>query len=270
MVRTVPPLIRTRPMPVLLAALLLLFLTSGVRGEEPTPELPGPRTPGAETPAVDTPAKTRAIELYNTGVELFQVGQVQAEKGNHRGQKDLLTQAVKNFEEALALDPELVDAQSNIGFAYLTLDDRKKAIKAFKKALEINDRHLNTLNGLSTTYALEGNLDEALATFDKLTILDPGNPQYFFNQGSVLQKAKRFDDAKAAYLEALRLEPKEQRSLFNMGTLLENQGQYAEALNYYNRAKNVNISNPIGLEAIHRVKALELLLAEQQKTKAQE
>jgi tetratricopeptide (TPR) repeat protein len=57
----------------------------------------------------------QAITLFNQGVELFQVGQVQAEKGNLNGQRQLLREAVKRFEQALALDSTMVDAQSNIG-----------------------------------------------------------------------------------------------------------------------------------------------------------
>ncbi len=214
------------------------------------------------------PPKISPRELYNRGVELFQIGQIQAEKGNGDGQKDLLKQAIRNFESALAVDPTLTEAQSNIGFAYLTLNDRKRAIKAFLKAKDINPQHLNTLNGLSTAYALDNKVTEALETFETLTKLDPGNPQYFFNKGSVLQKAKRYDEALKAYQACLRLEPEDQRSLFNIGTLLENLGKYDEALLFYQKAKNINISNPIGLESVHRLKALGKLQEQEQAKKS--
>lgn len=200
-----------------------------------------------------------AVE-YNKGVELFQIAQVQNEKGNANGQKQLLKEAIRKFEDALSKNPRLVEAQSNIGFAYLTLHDYRKAITAFEKALTINPQHLNTLNGLSTAYAFSGNIDKAIQTFDKLTTLDPGNSQYFFNKGSVLQRAGRFPEAEKAYGQALKISPNDQRTLFNLGTLYENQGKLEAARPYYEKAKGVEIGNTIGLEAIRRMEIIDATL----------
>lgn len=201
-----------------------------------------------------------AREVYNQGVELFQVGQIQAEKGNKRGQQKLLEEAIHKFETALTKDAQLVEAQSNIGFAYLTMEEHRNAVKAFNKALAINDKHLNSLNGLSTAYAFDGKIEESIRAYDRLTQLDPANPQYFFNKGSVLHKAGRLNEAKEAYQEALRIDPAYQRALFNMGTLLENRGELSAALPFYEKAKGSEIGNTIGLEAIRRIEAIQSAL----------
>lgn len=200
-----------------------------------------------------------AVE-YNKGVELFQIAQIQNEKGNVAGQRKLLKEAINQFNAALKQNPKLVEAQSNIGFAHLTLHDYRKAIEAFEKALTINPNHLNTLNGLSTAYAFNNNIDQAIQTFNKLTTLDPGNSQYFFNKGSVLQKAGRIQEAQQAYQQALKIQPNDQRALFNMGTLYENQGKLEEARPYYEKAKGVEIGNTIGLEAIRRLESIDAAL----------
>jgi tetratricopeptide (TPR) repeat protein len=209
---------------------------------------------GDNTPAT---AEAKALVEYNKGVELFQIAQIQRDKGNLPGQKQLLKESIKHFELALASNARMVEAQSNIGFAYLTLKDHKKAIGAFETALAINPQHLNTLNGLSTAYAFDGKLDQAIQTFDKLTTLDPGNSQYYFNKGSVLQKAGRTEEARIAYEQALKIHPNDQRALFNLGTLLENMGKLDEARPYYEKAKGVEIGNTIGLEAIRRLEAID-------------
>lgn len=235
-----------------LLALLVLSISAGYAQDMET-AAPQPDT-AAAAPAQST--EDRAKIEFNKGVELFQIGQIQSEKGNRAGQKKLLMEAIHRFEAALKESPQLVEAQSNIGFAWLTLRDNRKAIAAFEKALLINPQHLNTLNGLATAYAFDNKLDKALATFDKLTTLNPANSQYFFNKGSVLQKAGRIDEAQAAYEQALKVQPTDQRSLFNMGTLLENQGKLEEARGYYEKAKGVEIGNTIGLEAIRRLEAI--------------
>lgn len=219
--------------------------------------------------AVPEPAApSQAITLYNRGVELFQVAQIQAEKGNPQGQKALLREAADVLRQAFKADPTLASAQSNRGFVFLTLNDYKQAIRAFHLALAVDPHHVNSLNGLATAYAMAGKLPQSLQTFDRLTTLDPANPQYFFNRGSVLQKARRPDEAQAAYRQALKLDPQDQRVLFNLATLLENQGDYDAASEYYQQAKAVDISNPVGLEAIHRLKAIASLKAQQRQQEA--
>lgn len=219
-------------------------------------------TPPEAAQEPEQPLGEQAREAYEQGLEMFKIAQIQAEKGNLNGQRNLLKESIRKFNAALAADPAMIEAQSNIGFAYLTLKQYREAIKAFQKALVMNPNHLNTLNGLATTYALDKNIDESVKTFEKLTTLDPGNSQYFFNFGSVLQKVGRVDEAKDAYLEAIRLEPRDQRSLFNLATLYENLGQLRDAKPYYEQAKSAAIETPIGLEAIRRLEAIDKVLKE--------
>lgn len=215
---------------------------------------------GPTAPADNAAALPAGAVEYNKGVELFQIAQVQSEKGNTNGQHQLLKEAIKHFEEAVKQNPKLVEAESNIGFAHLTMHQYHKAIEAFQKALTINPKHLNTLNGLATAYAFDGKIDEATKTFNQLTTLDPGNAQYFFNKGSVLQRAGRIEDARIAYEQALKIQPNDQRTLFNLGTLYENQGKLDLAKSYYLKAKGVEIGNTIGLEAIQRIEMIDAAL----------
>jgi tetratricopeptide (TPR) repeat protein len=227
------------------------------------------------TPAIADPAKAtsgvsatdakpvvgnslnQGLEAYNRGVDLFGQAQQQAERGNVAGQKSLIEAAVDQFKLAIKVQPDFVEALSNIGFAQLTLKQYPKAIQSFNVALAKNPNHLNTLNGLATAYALSNRLPESITTFNKLTTLDPANAQYCFNKGSVLQRAGKLPEAQAAYQQALNIDANDQRSLFNMGTLYENMGKLPEAVTYYKLAKAVAIDTPMGLEALRRLEGLE-------------
>lgn len=217
--------------------------------------------PEAKGPATPT---EKALEEYNQGVELFKIGQNHANKGNNSGQEKLLKEAIKHFDAAVKLKPDFVEAQSNIGFSYLTLKKYNQATDAFKKALQIKPKHLNSLNGLATTYAINEKPAEALATFNELTTLSPNQADYWFNQGAVQQKIGHYKDAEASYQEALKVSPHHQRTLFNLGTLKENQSAYEEALQYYEKAKGSDIGNTIGLEAMKRIEAIKQALATSQ------
>jgi tetratricopeptide (TPR) repeat protein len=205
-------------------------------------------------------AVVKGVVEYNKGVELFQIAQVQLEKGNRAGQKKLLRQAINRFETAYQQNGKLIQAPSNIGFVYLTLGDYKKAEKFFNTALLVDKNHLNSLNGLATVYVFLQKTEWAIKTLDHLISLDPGNSQYYFNKGSILQSAGKIRDAQGAYEKALDIDPENQRALFNMGTLFENEGALEKAKPYYEQSKSADIGNPIGLEAIHRLDRINSVL----------
>lgn len=223
-----------------------------------------PAETNVEQSTVESSPETQALADYNQGVELFRAAQLEGAKGDGRSQERILKNAADKFLSALKANPDLLEAQSNLGFVYLTLKKYKNAIAAFQAALIMNDKHLNSLNGLATTFAFNDQITESIVTFDKLTTLAPANADYLFNMGAVLQKAGRIDDARVVYERALKVNPTHQRTLFNMGTLLENQGKSEEALGYYDRAKGAEIGNTVGLEALHRIDAIRQSLKDEQ------
>lgn len=198
-----------------------------------------------------------AIDTYNHGVELFDEATQAAQQGDNARNKSLIQAALKQFQLAHQQNPQLAEAYSNEGYVYLSLKRYRAAQKAFGQALAVNPQHLNSLNGLAVALAEACKLPQALATMQTLLTLAPGEAQYQFNYGSLLQRAGQTEAAKAAYQKTLALEPNHQQALFNLATLYENAHQPTEALIYYRQAKAINISNPIGLEALHRVQALE-------------
>jgi Flp pilus assembly protein TadD len=209
-----------------------------------------PATLPANTP--DSPH----IVAYNKGVELFQVAQGQAEKGNLGGQKALLQEAMQHFKRSTQLNPEWVTGYSNMGFVELTLGRYKSAVQYFEDALLHDPRHTNSLNGLATTLTLMGKLTEARAISDRLLAQAPDNTQYWFNRGCLEQKAGVFKAAESYYQKALSLTPTDQRVLFNLGTLAQAQGQWPLARQHFSQAKFNGIDTPVGIEAYRRLQQL--------------
>jgi tetratricopeptide (TPR) repeat protein len=214
---------------------------------------------GAETlsgPPVAAATSVQAIQYYNRGIELFRAAQLDGQQGEVLQQARLLKQARSSLRQALALNPQLVEAYSALGQIELVDKRYKQAIAAFNQALAINPNHLISLNDLAKTYGFNQQADLALATYDRLLSLAPGEPSYWYNKGCALQQLNRATEAQTAYSEAIRLNPGYQQALFNLGTLLENQGNPEAAKPYYRRAKQANAGNAIGLEALHRLEWL--------------
>lgn len=210
------------------------------------------------------PAPTSAYDTYTKGVQLFQIAQQQQQQGNSAGQRALLREATQAFQQVLKTTPTCVEAHSNLGYIALTLGqynprEFRNAELAFQKALALVPTHTESLNGLASAYIFLNQPDNALATQDKLLTLVPDNADYWFNRGSLLQKLQRWTEAQAAYEKALHFSPKHQRSLFNLGALAEREDHWDQAIAFYRKAKSVELSNPIGLEALNRIEALQAL-----------
>lgn len=262
-----------------LASCLVLLGSPNVAGfASDTPSTPNKAAQLEQAPALDlsrpqsdtepenedtTTTTEQAYDLYNQGVERFRAAQQEGQRGELASQGRLLNQAAKLFKQALALQPTLVEAQSNLAYVQLAKRRYGAAIRAFKQALSLQARHTNSLNGLATAYTLNQQYEEALATYETLLQLAPGEPQYWFNKGSVHHRAGQWPQARAAYEEAVRLEPTHQAALFNLGTLLESQTDWQAALQQYDKAKAVNPSNPVGLEALRRYQRIQSLLGRQ-------
>jgi tetratricopeptide (TPR) repeat protein len=223
--------------------------------------------PQAQAEDVATDA-SQAKVLYNKGVDAFQLAQFQGSRGNQAGQLKLYKSAEKLFKKALALDPTLIEAKTNLGYLWLAQERPKKAIVFFQQALAINPNHFSALNGLANAYVLQKQFAQAEATFQQLVKLSPGQADYWFNLGSVLQKDGKLEDARLAYQQSLKVEPTHQRTLFNLATLCHNQGQLTEAKRFYEQAKQAGIETPVGLEALRRLRIIDKSESDAQKTGA--
>jgi len=82
---------------------------------------------------------------------------------------------------ALALNPNSVDALSNIAIPLMFLNQQDDAIKALHQALEISPHHLSTLHRLAGSYNDTGRFDDAAKVLQDILEIDPKNPAALAN-----------------------------------------------------------------------------------------
>jgi len=111
--------------------------------------------------------ETVKTDPYNA-LAYYRLGWVYAKEKNWR-------QAVKNFELACRLNPELPGARNNLGNIYFTLGNKQKAIENYKKAIAINPDMIDAHFNLGYCYYTVGKLKEAADEFKKVLELDPDN-----------------------------------------------------------------------------------------------
>jgi protein O-GlcNAc transferase len=153
--------------------------------------MPGNRRQRRAALAGKAPSSTKTDQVRATlgeAARLHQAGRLQ--------------QAVTFYEQALALDPGIPEAFSNLALAL--------------KAL--------------------GRTDDAIARCEQALKLKPDAPEILLNLGMLLREKRRSKEAATAYRRALAVKPNDPTLLSNLGNALKDQGEFAEAIACFRQA----------------------------------
>lgn len=149
--------------------------------------------------------QARARELLEKGKELF------------RNDED--TEAVRTFEEAVKLDPDLAEAHFRLGLGYESLGKReeseaqyKKAVEAYKKYLEKHPDDAEAHYDFGQTYAGLGRYSDAIREYREATKLKDNDPDIYYDLGVAYTKLAQYDAAAAAFSKSLEIDPEYYRA----------------------------------------------------------
>ncbi len=134
----------------------------------------------------------------------------------HQGRN---AEAIPLMVQALEIDPEYVDAWSNLGIAYHQERDLERAEKCYRRALELNPQFVNAWANLGTT----------------------------------LRAREANEEAARAWKRALELSPRMRSVAIPFGQLLYRLDRPAEALEFYTRWHEADPEDPI---PVHMLAAL--------------
>ena len=138
-------------------------------------------------------------------------------------------EALAKIRQALAEDPEIVEAHMLLG-NFLRKENRwEEALEAYKAALALDPEHDEALYTLALAYKETERLDEALAGFERAADLDPKNGKVIWQVADVHMRQGRFAEAEAGLLRALDLDLDKPRFLAKLGECHLETGRAAEA-----------------------------------------
>lgn len=141
-------------------------------------------------------------------------------------------EAVKEFQGALATDPQFAVARINLALAYTFLNDSPKALVEAKKAVEVAPNHPSAHYALGLALRAEKQYDEALAAFGKVLTLDPQDPAANIQIGQLLAQKQQYDAAIKAFQLALNSEPYNQTAAYNLAQAYLRSGKQADGQKY--------------------------------------
>ncbi|HVP43110.1 MAG TPA: tetratricopeptide repeat protein [Terriglobales bacterium] len=126
--------------------------------------------------------KLRARDQLNKGVQAYKNAKFE--------------EAIERFKNAVALDPNLINARLYLATAYAqqyipgadTPDNNRmaeQAIEEFKKVLERDPKNVNSVKGIAALYFQMKKFEQAKEYHNKAKQLDPNDPETYYSIGVI-------------------------------------------------------------------------------------
>jgi tetratricopeptide (TPR) repeat protein len=164
-------------------------------------------------------------------------------------------EAVSQYEEAIRLCPDFLEATIKLGTQYLQINDEQAAARQFNSAVEINDKIVDAYIGLATASKLADDNSYALATLSLAAAIQP-NSSFLFAETATLQFKARFGQSfpfpdghdAASLIEAVICAHQKQISRrpnnpdlhYRLGVLMMSIARLTDAIKSFKIALNIN------------------------------
>ena len=118
------------------------------------------------------------------------------------------TLSIEKLETVIATDPDIIDAWTLLGNAYVRRGEPARALECYRRALTLKpDYDLATIN-MANAYRELGQHDAAIAGYKRYLQNDPKNAYVHYQLGELYMDTKNLDKAAGAFRRALDLDPR--------------------------------------------------------------
>jgi len=143
-------------------------------------------------------------------------------------------------KKAIKINPNFVEAHSNLGNILLERGRLKEASNAFLKALKLLPDHPMLLNNVGNVLQLQGENEKALTLLNKAISQDPDNAHAHNNLGNALRALDRKEEAVAAYKRVVEINPEFALGYYNLGLILLELEELNDAIHCFDQALRIN------------------------------
>ncbi len=123
--------------------------------------------------------------------------------------------AVALFTEAIAVDPDNMNAYLNRAFCHVLLKQYTEAIKDLTVVIEREPKHALAYTTRGSSYLRSGEPDKALADLEMVISLDPRNEEAWNNKGWAYKARSDMDSACKAWRTSQRMGNAEAKIILN-------------------------------------------------------
>ena len=150
-------------------------------------------------------------------------------RGREAHGKGDLALAAEAYQQAVALDPQNIEALHLLGVLAYQVGDLENAEILIGRAVALDETFVDALSNLGTVLQACGKTAAAVDALRQAVRRAPGNATFHFNLGNAHAAAKQLPEAVACYDRAIALQPTHPQSHSNRGIALRDLDQVAEA-----------------------------------------
>ncbi|MDA0305459.1 MAG: tetratricopeptide repeat protein [Proteobacteria bacterium] len=144
--------------------------------------------------------------------------------------------AIKAFENAIALAPDLAEAHYNLGNV-LSIEGRPDdAAESYNKARQLAPDFADAHYKYAGVLGKLGRLEEAIDAYRDVIGLKPGDADAHYNLANALRKSGHAEDAAGHYRAAIEITPAHAEAHNNLGEVLQDACEFDAAIDHYREA----------------------------------
>lgn len=159
-----------------------------------------------------------------------------SDRGATYARLEMHDNALKDYEQAISLDPSLARPYFNRARTYSTLRRNDEALANYLRAVELNPDYTTAHNNLGIVYERLGRHDEAMESYGNAIRIDPTFATTYINRGTLHSNLSRHEEALADYDRAVELNPADPLAYINRARLYNQMEFYDKSLEEYDRA----------------------------------
>ncbi|NET05295.1 MAG: tetratricopeptide repeat protein [Symploca sp. SIO2B6] len=182
-------------------------------------------------PSADSPTQPTATELL--------------EKARSKREKDKNFEAVKLYEQVIAIDSQLAEAHWGRCYSLNKLQQPQEAIASCNQALAINSSYAEALWSKGNSLDQQKRYSDAIMLYEQAIEIKPDFAEAWNNKGVSLYmlESPRVPEAIEAYKRAITLQPDFSNAWSNLGAALWSQGRFQEARAAVDKALDIDPNN---------------------------
>jgi protein O-GlcNAc transferase len=178
-----------------------------------------------------------ALRCYDAAVSLMpELARAHFNRGTILLDRGDAQQALEAFTQAVRHKPESAGAHFNLGATHTRLDQHEAAVPAYREALALKPEFAEAEMALGTALEELGQDEAAVASYRRALEIKPGYVESHEKLVKLLGRLGRSNELAAVYRRLLELDPDNVEILYNLGLLLRHLGRMQDAARNFRRA----------------------------------
>lgn len=167
-------------------------------------------------------------------------------------EKEDINRAINSFQQAVEIDPKLIDAWINLGQLHATIDSRLSA-SFFDNAIEIDSTNAIAWHAKADYLRDKDDLKGALELYRQAAIADPQYEEAYYNAGLMYMEMDSIESGYREFDLAIQTNPLYVRAYFFRGYAAELMGNKSQARTDYDHALRLSPDYEQAREGLNRV-----------------